>query len=132
MRRCRVQAFYLVAIRLQKIADGAFWSEKGHVAWPTALSFHNSIRHHFLLLKKKLISGQPACPVHLAYIHSDSVSLHPQCGVLGRTVLRGLVFGRLFSPHFEVQRTSFFSKETMLKPMSGLSQIQDKPSKSLD
>ena len=68
MRRCRVQAFYLVAIRLQKIADGAFWSEKGHVAWSTTLSFHNSIRHHFLFLKKKahhriasldILSGSP-------------------------------------------------------------------------
>ena len=43
-----------------------------------------------------------------------------------------LVFGTLFSPHFGVQRKYFFSKETMLKPMSGLSQIQEKPSKSLD
>ena len=47
--------------------------------------------------------------------------------VLERTVLRGLVFGTLFSPHFGDQRTSFFSKETMLKPMSGLTrQVQQK------
>ena len=36
---------------------------------------------------------------------------------LGRTELRGLVFGALFSPHFGVQRKWFFSKETMLKPV---------------
>ena len=38
---------------------------------------------------------------------------------LGRTLLRVLVFGTLFSPHFGVQRQSLFSKETMLKPCVG-------------
>ena len=44
----------------------------------------------------------------------------------------GASFWYAFSPHSGVQRNSFFTKETMLKPMSGLNQIQDKPSKSLD
>ena len=39
--------------------------------------------------------------------------------LLGRTLLRVLVFGTLFSPHFGVQKQSLFSKETMLKPCFG-------------
>ena len=39
--------------------------------------------------------------------------------LLGRTLLRVLVFGMLFSPHFGVHRQSLFSKETMLKPCLG-------------
>ena len=38
---------------------------------------------------------------------------------LGRTLLRALVFGTLFLPHFGVQRQSLCSKETMLKPCFG-------------
>ena len=45
----------------------------------------------------------------------------------GEDRAEGASFWRLFwGP-----KNIFFSKETMLKPMSGLSQIQDKPSKSL-
>ena len=40
-------------------------------------------------------------------------------GTLGRTLLRALVFGTLFLPHFGVQRQSLCSKETMLKPCFG-------------
>ena len=36
------------------------------------------------------------------------------------------------TPFWGPKNIFFFSKETMLKPMSGLSQIQDKPSKRLD
>ena len=43
----------------------------------------------------------------------------PDVPVLGRTLLRALVFGTLFSPHFGVQRQSLCSKETMLKPCFG-------------
>ena len=39
--------------------------------------------------------------------------------LLGRTLLRVLVFGTLLSPHFGVQKQSLFSKETMLKPCFG-------------
>ena len=50
---------------------------------------------------------------------SARVSLLTYQTVLGRTLLRVLVFGTLFSPHFGVQRQSLFSKETMLKPCVG-------------
>ena len=42
---------------------------------------------------------------------AGSLSWQPHVLALRRTVLRGLVFGTLFSPHFGVQRTSFFQKK---------------------
>ena len=52
--------------------------------------------------------------------------------VLGRTLLRVPVFGALLWPHFGVQRQSVFFRRNTLKPIFCLSQIHDKPSKSLD
>ena len=50
--------------------------------------------------------------------------------LLERTVLRGLVFGTLFSPHFGDQRTSFFLKrndaEAYVWPKSDTRQAQQK------
>jgi len=44
----------------------------------------------------------------------------------------GASFWYAFLTPFWGPKKIFFSKETMLKLMSGLSQIQEKPSKSLD
>ena len=44
---------------------------------------------------------------------------------LGRTVLRGLVFGTLFSPHFGVQRTSN-DAEAYVWPKSDTRRAQQK------
>ena len=60
---------------------------------------------------------------------SRFLSGQPQILALERTVLRELAFATLFLPILGPK--NFFSKET-LKLMSGLSQTQDKPSKSLD
>ena len=65
------------------------------------------------------------------YLWAGSLSWQPHVLALGRTVLRGLVWYAFLTP-FWSRKNIFFSKETMLKPMSDLSQIQDEPSKSLD
>ena len=50
----------------------------------------------------------------------------------GEDRAKGASFWYAFLTPFWGPKNIFFSKETMLKPMSGLSQIQDEPSKSLD
>ena len=55
----------------------------------------------------------------IEFLWAGSLSWQPHVLALGRTLLRVLVFGTLFSPHFGVQRQSLFSKETMLKPCVG-------------
>ena len=50
----------------------------------------------------------------------------------GEDRAEGASFWYAFLTPFWGPKNIFFSKETMLKPMSGLSQIQDKPSKRLD
>ena len=56
--------------------------------------------------------------------------LHTTLLELGRTLLRALVFGTLFSPHFGVQRQSFFFKrnnaEAYVWPKSDTRQAQQK------
>ena len=54
------------------------------------------------------------------------------CPGTGEDRAEGASFWYAFLTPVWGPKNSFFSKETMLKPMSGLSQIQDKPSKSLD
>ena len=106
----------------------------GHII--TLCESFDFVEHHELCIEYNVIGIQVSSSKEQHKSPSIAVFLKSPLGLvellLERTVLRGLVFGTLFSPHFGDQRTSFFSKETMLKPMSGLSQIQDKPSKSLD
>ena len=93
-------------------------------------NFAPHFRVHIAHVFRSVTPEKITCCVECLW--AGSLSWQPHVLALGRTVLKGLVFGTLFSPHFGVQRKYFFSKETMLKPMSGLSQIQEKPSKSLD
>ena len=54
------------------------------------------------------------------------------CPGTGEDRAEGASFGYAFLTPFWGPKKIFFFKETMLKPMPGLSQIQDKPSNSLD
>ena len=54
------------------------------------------------------------------------------CPGTGEDRAEGASFWYAFLTPFWGRKNIFFSKETMLKPMSDLSQIQDEPSKSLD
>ena len=58
-------------------------------------------------------------------------TLHSQRDT-GEDRAEGASFWYAFLTPFWSRKNIFFSKETMLKPMSDLSQIQDEPSKSLD
>ena len=56
----------------------------------------------------------------------------PQWATTGEDRAEGASFWHAFLTPFWGPKKFFFSKQRMLKPMSGLSQIQNKPSKSLD
>ena len=63
---------------------------------------------------------------------SKFLVLTTTCPGTGEDRAKGASFWYAFLTPFWGPKNIFFSKETMLKPMSGLSQIQDEPSKSLD
>ena len=94
-----------------------------HKMHTRSLSVRAFVLAKALRRKQTFLEGQSERPRHVWHAVSDQNinsladpgnSLVTLCGrlktVLGRTVLKGLVFGTLFSPHFGVKRNFFFKR----------------------
>ena len=91
-------------------------------------NFAPHFRVHIAHVFRSVTPEKITCCVECLW--AGSLSWQPHVLALGRTVLKGLVFGTLFSPHFGVQRKYFFFKrndaEAYVWPKSDTREAQQK------